>query len=306
MRFSIIVPVYNVEAYLADCLESLLRQDFDDWEAICVNDGSTDSSARILDGYASRDSRIRIINQPNGGLSAARNTGLDAATGDYILFLDSDDWLENNTLSCLSNHLDNADMICFGGWMGSKEESPAQEAFDSGWSYYNRHAIEHHEFPFVCVVLRCYRRKFLEDNTLRFRVGILHEDNHFTPRACLVAKEVKVIPYSFYHYRIRPGSIMTTRSFRSRQDMLRIANDLAAIFTQRNNLDRSVVYRAITNHYQVAFVGANRNESKSLQPLVDWHLYRTVSRTRVRHRINYALIRISPTLFSSLSSNTNG
>ena len=94
-KVSIIVPVYNVEKYLARCLDSIMAQTEHDIEIICVNDGSTDSSASILDAYAAKDSRIRIRTQPNGGLSAARNAGLDIATGDWVMFVDSDDWIPN-------------------------------------------------------------------------------------------------------------------------------------------------------------------------------------------------------------------
>lgn len=303
-RFSIIIPVYNVEPYLRECLDSVLQQSHDDWEAICVDDGSTDGSAAILAEYAALDGRFRVVTQPNGGLSAARNTGLDNATGDYILFLDSDDWFETNALECIhsqlrppTSDLRPLDLLCFGGWRGAEEERPTPATYPTGWDYYNHCALAHHPFPFVCVVLRCYRRQMLEENDLCFREGILHEDNHFTPRVCLKAKEVKVISAPLYHYRQRPGSIMATRSFRSRQDMIRIANDLAAHFSQHNDLDRSIIYRALTHHYQVAFLGATRDESKALYPLVDWHLYRTVSRTRPRHRLNYTLLRFSPTLY---------
>ena len=304
MQFSIIIPVYNVEPYLRECLDSVLQQTFSDWEVVCIDDGSTDGSAGILQEYASRDNRIKVISQPNGGLSAARNTGLDNAIGDYILFLDSDDWIEQNTLECIhsqlrtpTSNLRPLDLLCFGGWRGTEEERPTPATHPTGWDYYNQCALTHHPFPFVCVVLRCYRQQMLKENDLRFREGILHEDNHFTPRVCLAAAQVRVISDRLYHYRIRPGSIMTTRSLRSRQDMIRIANDLAALFSQRNDLDRNVIYRALAHHYQVAFLGASRDESKALRPLVDWHLYRTVSRTRPRHRLNYTLLRFSPILY---------
>ena len=303
MFFSIIIPVYNVEPYLRECLDSVLAQTFPDWEAVCVDDGSTDGSAAILADYAARDSRIRIVTQPNGGLSAARNTGLDYARGDYILFLDSDDWLGHKALEILNSQFSilnsqfQIDLLCFGGWRGHEEEKPTPATYTTGWDYYNHQALAHHDFPFVCVVLRCYRRRFLEQNGLRFREGILHEDNHFTPRVCLAAQRVAVIADPLYHYRIREGSIMTTRSLRSRQDMLRVANDLAALFAQRNDIDRSVIYRALTHHYQAAFLGANSDESRALRPLVDWRLYRTVSRTRLRHRLNYILLRFFPRFY---------
>lgn len=304
LTFSIIIPVYNVEPYLKECLDSVLGQTCGDFEAVCVNDGSTDGSLSILEDYAERDSRIRVISQPNGGLSAARNTGIDAAQGDYILFLDSDDWLESDTLQTLADNLDGEDMLCFGGRRYDEATDTYRSAdilprttYDSGMDYYNTDALAKRDFAFVCVVLRCYRRQFLASHSLRFREGILHEDNLFTPQACYHAQRVKVVDNTLYNYRIRHGSIMTTRSLRSREDMLRIANDLAGIFTQRDDIDRSVVYRAITHHYQAALLGADSDACRQLLPLVDWHLYRTVSRTKIRHRLNYVLLRLSPLLF---------
>ena len=95
-KISIILPVYNVEKYLKQCLDSIINQTFTDFECICVNDGSTDSSLKILQQYASKDNRFKIINQENKGLSESRNIGLSVAIGDYILFIDSDDFIDNN------------------------------------------------------------------------------------------------------------------------------------------------------------------------------------------------------------------
>lgn len=98
IRISVIIPIYNVEQYLRRCLDSVLCQTFSDWEAVCVNDGSPDNSAAILDEYAARDSRIRVITQKNGGLSDARNTGMKHARGEYVLYLDSDDFIHPQTM----------------------------------------------------------------------------------------------------------------------------------------------------------------------------------------------------------------
>ena len=115
MKFSIIIPVYNVEQYLRDCLDSVLNQTFSDWEAICVNDGSTDESSVILDEYAAKDSRFKMISQNNAGTAAARNTGLKVANGDYIFFLDSDDWIEDYALQILADSVNDEDVLCFSG-----------------------------------------------------------------------------------------------------------------------------------------------------------------------------------------------
>lgn len=112
---SIIIPIYNVEKYLRRCLDSVLKQTFQNWEAICVNDGSPDNSSVILSEYAARDKRFKIVNKENGGLSDARNAGMQIATGDYILFLDSDDFIHPQTLE-ITHYLasrDNSDIVSF-------------------------------------------------------------------------------------------------------------------------------------------------------------------------------------------------
>ena len=112
---SVIIPVYNVEKYLRRCLDSVLNQTFSDWEAICVNDGSPDGCAAILSEYAARDARFKIVNKPNGGLSDARNAGMAVATGDYILYLDSDDFIHPQTMEityALARR-DNSDIVSF-------------------------------------------------------------------------------------------------------------------------------------------------------------------------------------------------
>lgn len=298
MKFSIIIPVYNVEQYLRACLDSVLAQTFSDWEAVCVNDGSTDGSLSVLEEYEKKDHRLRIISQPNGGLSAARNTGLAAAQGDYVVFVDSDDWVEPMMLIRLAEEVDNEDMVCFAC---RKSDSGATDKLVSeqgdGWSYYNRHALEHRVVPFVCVWQRCYRREFLLANSLSFREGILHEDNEFTPRACLKAKHIKVIPDVFYNYRVRPGSIMTTRGLRSKESLITIGNELSDLFAKENDIDKTIVFRHLTQCYQMAFFDNTRDEDLHLRPIVDWRCYRRVSRTKMRHRIHYFTLRVSSKLF---------
>ncbi len=298
MKFSIVVPVYNVEQYLDDCLKSLQEQAFADHEIICVNDGSTDHSREILSEWETRIPQLKIIDRKNGGLSAARNTGLAAATGNYIIFVDSDDWVEPTMLNRLAEEANGEDMICFAC---RKSDNGATDDFvpeqTDGWNYYNRHAIEHHEVPFVCVWQRCYRREFLMENNLHFRESILHEDNEFTPRACLKATSIKVIPDVLYNYRVRPGSIMTTRGLRSKESLITIGNELSELFAKEHGIDKTIAYQAFTQCYQMAFIYNTREEDLQLKHLIDWHCYRRVSRTKLRHRINYMALRISPSLF---------
>lgn len=294
VMFSIIIPVYNVEAYLRDCLDSVLNQNFADWEAICVNDGSTDGSADILNEYAARESRMKVIAQPNGGLSAARNAGIKAAEGEYVLFLDSDDWLEENALEVMSANLDGEDMLCFSGRRFFESDRASHDAdqlkaqtYLSGMDYYNENALLARDFAFVCVVLRCYKMEFLLRHSLKFKEGIFHEDNLFTPLACYYAGKVKVINECLYDYRVRSNSITTTVNIKRLRDLLGTANTLAAFFVPKQGFDKTTIYRAITHHFQVVFANAPDKERKELGQSCDWRLYRQVSRTKPRHVVNY-------------------
>lgn len=294
MKFSIIIPVYNVEKYLRDSLDSVLHQTFADWEAVCVDDGSTDSSAAILAEYVKKDNRFKMIAQVNEGLSSARNTGIKEAKGDYILFLDSDDWLEPNTLETIAKALNDQDVLCFSGRRFFEETNSFNSAdellekvYESGMDYYNENALLPRDFAFVCVVLRVYKRSFLLENNLRFEEGIFHEDNLFTPLICYYAKNVRVVNACLYNYRIRAHSITTTADLKRLKDLMGIANKLAAFFIPKQGFDKTVVYRAITHHYQVAFVETPNAEREEMKQLCDWKLYRKVSRTKLRHRWNY-------------------
>lgn len=294
MLFSIIIPVYNVEKYLRACLDSVIAQSFQEWEAVCVNDGSSDGSLTILEEYAAKDGRFRVVNQPNGGLSAARNAGMDAVKGDYILFLDSDDWLEPNALEVLASNLDGEDMLCFSGRRFFESDGKyrlpdrlEKRIYPSGMDYYNENALLHRDFAFVCVVLRLYKRSFLVENGLRFKEGILHEDDLFTPLACCYARNVSVIEDCLYNYRVRANSITTTSSLKRVVDLMSTANELAAFFISKEGFDKTVAYRSITHHYQVVFSEVSAAAKKQIRRMCDWRLYRKVSRTKLRHRVNY-------------------
>lgn len=294
MKFSLVIPIYNVEAYLRHCLDSVLAQTMDDWEAVCVNDGSIDDSGIIVKDYATKDHRFKVLTQPNAGLSAARNAGMKTAQGEFILFLDSDDWLEPNALQVMSNLLDGEDLLCFSGRRFFDKTSTfnladqlEEKTYGNGMSYYNENALLHRDFAFVCVVLRAYKASFLRENNLRFKEGIYHEDNLFTPMACYYAQKVRVINACLYNYRVRANSITDGNQSKRMGDMLAIANELAAFFVPRSGFDKTVVYRAITHHYQRVFADASNSEKGVLQKQCDWSLYRKVSRTKLRHRWNY-------------------
>lgn len=308
MKFSVIIPIYNVEQYLPKCLESLQQQTYRDFEVVCVDDGSSDSSAAIAEEWKEKfDNPFVVIRQENQGTSVARNTGIKAAQGGYLLFLDADDWLVPTALETLAAHLEDEDMLCFGGQRYFEErdeyetpDSIAEGCWDSGWEYYNKYALKHWQFAFVCVVLRVYRRQFILDNNLLFDKEITHEDNLWVPLVCYHAQQTRMINSVLYIYRIRENSKMQEVSVERKGDMIKVANKLATYFKDKP-CNKKVLFQALTHHYQISFTQSSKAEDRQLLPLVDWKLYRMVSRTKRRHRIQYAAMRISPVLFRRIN-----
>lgn len=215
--FSIIIPVYNVEKYLPQCLESLKNQTIGQFEAILVDDGSTDGCGRICDAWAKKDKRFIVIHKENGGLSSARNVGMNLATGDYICFLDSDDSISRSYLFSLSECIawTNADCIMFNGYrFGEKEKtkiirhSGIMEPI-SGIALMNEMIQSRNLWAPVCFY--CYKRSLLQNNGLWFKEGILSEDEEFTPRALLCCDKAVYLDECIYNYVFRANSITGTK-----------------------------------------------------------------------------------------------
>ena len=306
MFITIVIPVYNVEPYLRDCLDSVIKQTYSDYEVVCVNDGSTDGSLKILEEYQKKYHQINIITQPNKGLSGARNSGIRASKGDYLFFLDSDDWIEPTTLEVLARKLNGEDLLCFNGRRvfedGKTEEPDAgiSESQLSGWEYYSKYALLKRKFHFVCTVLRLYRREYLLKNNLFFEEGIYHEDNLFTPLACFYAQSVKVIPDCLYVYRIREGSIMQTVNAQRTFDLITIANKLSDFFIPIKDVDKSKLYKEIAGEYFGSYLPEINtlysNRDNEIKKLINWKNFKEVSVYR-RHRRIYFMLSIHPVLF---------
>jgi len=306
MFISLIIPVYNVEQYLRDCLNSVVAQTNSDCEVICVNDGSTDGSWTILKEFQNRYNQITVITQQNKGLSGARNAGILAAKGDYLFFLDSDDWIEPNTLEILAQKQRGEDLVCFNGRRvfedGSTEEpdNEIEELNLNGWEYYCKYALVRRKFHFVCSVLRLYRREYLLKNKLFFEEGIYHEDNLFTPLACYYAQTVKVIPDCLYVYRIRKGSITQSVNVQRLYDMITVANKLSDFFIPISDIDKNNLYREIAGEYFGAFMPEKRklygDKDLAIKRIINWNNFKTVS-IYARHRRIYIFLSIHSALF---------
>lgn len=223
---SVIIPVYNVEDYLNECLDSVINQSLKNIEIICINDGSVDHSLSILEMYAENDSRIHIYTQANQGLSSARNLGLQHATGTYIYFLDSDDKIKPTALEVLYNQVDSEelDILYFDGELYYENESLQKSSAANKAHFTSTFSIDtvitglallekfiSNDSPKIQVSLKLIKREFLYKNHIRFKSGILHEDELFSYETSTLAKRVNLKNESFFQYRIRESSIMTSK-----------------------------------------------------------------------------------------------
>lgn len=218
-KITVIVPVYNVEKYLEECLDSIVNQSLIDIEILCINDGSTDNSLSILEEYAKKDCRINVISKTNSGLGATRNYGVKLAKSPYIFFMDSDDWIENRCLETLYNKIvQTGSDICIYGLKEYNQETKLFN-YDEYWTtsiYKNRKNdvcnykdIKSVIFERFGAVLKLYDKDFFIKNELFFKEKVFFEDVFTHVKALLTAKKISFVDEVFYIYRIeRAGSIM--------------------------------------------------------------------------------------------------
>lgn len=220
-KISIVVPVYNVEIYLRECLDSLINQTLEDIEIICVNDGSTDSSPQILEEYASKDSRIKIFHQENQGVSAARNLGIKNVTSEYLMFVDSDDWIELNALEILYKTIKekNSDILLFSyfncrGYLIKKDErlrTIVRIAQDENIKF-NDYYKELFDAPLL-VCGKLYKTEFIHKNNIFYNLDIsCCEDRIFSIEAYINAESISVLDKGFYYYRLNAEQSLSKNS----------------------------------------------------------------------------------------------
>ncbi len=218
MKVSVIVPVYNVEEYLEKCLDSITSQSLKDIEIICVNDGSTDRSGEILQKYAKKDNRIRVINQENQGVSVARNNAMKEAGGEFLGFVDSDDWISENYFEELYNTAKkhDAEISCC-GFVRVYHSGRIQKRFEVTLESVHEGANEKFQaadIPKMCYVFnKLFKRSFIEKLGLEFVPGMYFEDIPFSIRAVYFSNKLALSPGSVYYYRANRDSI--TRGYQS-------------------------------------------------------------------------------------------
>ena len=211
-KVSIVVPVYNVEKYLRRCLDTLVSQTLEDIEIICVNDGSTDSSLQILEEYAKKDNRVVIVTQVNGGLSDARNTGLAYVTGEFIGFVDSDDYIEEKFYEKLYNAAksENAEIACCGIIRENRRKLKELVKFEDQVVCRDiNKKFSMLKVPEHCYVWnKIYKTDKLKELDLKFKKGLIYEDMPFTADVLTQMGDIVCVPEIKYHYWIHKGSII--------------------------------------------------------------------------------------------------
>lgn len=201
MKLTVVIPVYRVEATLDRCVESVLIQDIDDMEVILVDDGSPDSCPKMCDEWAEKDSRISVIHKENGGLSEARNAALDIAKGDYVTFVDSDDWLDEGTYKAILNLMDDNDIV---EYPVAHRLSQADRSYDNMDDYWLTEQAYTHTFAWN----KIYRRSLFDD--VRYPKGKVFEDVYTLPLLLRKTKRISTTSQGCYHYEWNPSGITAT------------------------------------------------------------------------------------------------
>lgn len=227
MKVSIIVPVYNTEQYLPRCIDSILSQSFSDFEMLLVDDGSTDGSGAICDAYAAKDSRVRVFHEENGGVGKARNLGLDNACGEWLLFVDSDDYLCDDTgLGTLAKSIDthpDCELVYFAGKVVGKlgEWSYTLNPFVYEFAYQclEANCLTPKNIVFGSVFVQCFKKSVINTHHIRFDETISYaEDRLFVCTYYLVAEQTVVLPNVLYAYFMNEGSLMHDEKKKARLD----------------------------------------------------------------------------------------
>lgn len=297
-KFSIIIPVYNVEEYIKKCLDSVFSQTYKDFEVIVVNDGTKDNSMDIVKDY-----KVKIIEQKNSGLSAARNRGVLEAKGDYILFLDSDDYLEKDLLKELNKSLkNNPDIVRF----------QIQEAYESGKTikyeekcFTGLNGVE--AFNEICKYhfvenAWCYliKRDYYLKNKFEFKKGTIHEDFGLMPLVIIKAGVVNSINYIGYNYLQRDNSIMSEKNYeKTKKKVDDFYNHYLYLKKEikKTSLDSKVFNSFIANSLILKICELNKNDYKKYRKLLkDNKVYDDLLVDSMGRKIKKLLFMISPKL----------
>jgi len=220
MKISVIIPVYNCEKYLPRCLDSLRGQSFQNWNAICIDDGCSDNSGAILDEYAARDKRFVVIHKKNAGVSAARNDGIKKADGDFIHFMDADDIIDSDYYEKMIEFIGDADIVCSGYVSDSK--------YSADLVYKKRHVLKtlFGKLFWTQALIKSFvwrylfKTEFIKQNKLFFDTNLIsQEDAVFVLQALLISKQIVIVPDVNYHYMFNENSALNKKDKKHREKL---------------------------------------------------------------------------------------
>ena len=275
---SIIVPVYNVEKYIERCIDSILEQSYEEIEVLLIDDGSTDNSGKICDEASQKDKRITVVHKKNGGLSDARNVGLELCKGDWILFVDSDDCINKYVVQiCIESATkkDGADIIWFNYTnvednqnVDFREKKVAMEMQTETGALAVKRCFMN--VGSIVVWNKMYKRSLFQK--LRFPKGKIHEDEFLTYKLLYNAKKVGYIDVSLYYYTIRNNSIMRTEFNKKRLVLLEVFEERIVFFKNRN--EQELYEISVMQYYHIlrtlyALSGQKKEYIKEQKVIVD-------------------------------------
>ncbi len=259
--FSVVVPVYKVREYIETCINSILFQSFNDYELIIVNDGTPDDSMLICKRVVGDDKRVVIFEQANAGLSMARNAGLKLAKGKYVLFVDSDDTIEPDSLEKMHEILikKEVDILCC-DFKRIEETGTYLTSYSKikNMNYISGKKFLTHQLKNKSIVMvawrNIYRTEYLKENNFQFMKGVFHEDEEWTPRVLYKATTVYYCNYAFYNYYIREGSITTqTKKIKNGKDLIKICLTIRDFFKK---VPEKKLQKLMEDHLSNIFVNA--------------------------------------------------
>lgn len=305
MLLSIIIPIYNVEKYVEKCIRSCEAQDIsrEDYEIVVINDGSPDNSLKIVERIADEYPNIKIISQPNKGLSAARNTGMRNASGDYYMFVDSDDWIAEKCLGkiCSKLKIEQPDALAIcaanvkGDGMIERRQAYADVTPMSGYELLKKGVSP-------CAPFAIWSAKFFKKYELSFFEGIFHEDSEFTPRAYYLADKVSFVNDIIYYVFQNPNSITRTPNPKRAFDLVNVVCTHLSKFCKSivRKEHRPVFYNLIAlylNNALAYICMADKRQQKLLDDAIflNEHLIMDMQNaSSIKYRLEVFLFRVFP------------
>ena len=311
---SIIVPVYNVEQYIDECIQSLLRQTLNNIEIVLVDDGSTDGSGIICDKYAKKDIRVRVIHQKNGGQSKARNVGVCSAKGKYIMFVDSDDYIINEACEKLMQYAvcSGADLVWgdpLNGWDPDRAKRFPSYRKKALGSQLLKEALDNNAYDIV-PWLKLIRKDVYTNKGIEFLEGVFYEDQEYTLKLhCIPSLTMYRVDFPFYYYRTdREGSTTTVHNLKKGTDFIKVIKKMildvnsAGIDMITKEYANNVVAMAVY-HLSAIYVYMKKKDRKKVRKLIDAEIKKyalCTSKLTKRMKVQNRLFIYCPEILTSI------